>query len=115
MTNAQIIFLESIKLMEQGIIESTDETVKVKRERDGVEVEEELGMPEPIHTYASWKSLGYQVRKGEKAIAQFPIWKMTASHKDKETDEEKDGFMMMKMSSFFKFSQVDKIEVKEEV
>lgn len=67
-------------------------------------------MPEPIHTFQKWKSLGYSVKKGEKSDIKFPIWKYTSKKKDDESDEEEDSSMFMKMSAFFRFSQVEKIK-----
>ena len=67
---------------------------------------------EEIHTYAHWKSLGYQVKKGQKAIAQFPIWKYTSKKKAEEVSEEEAqarGYCFMKMSSFFSTKQVEPI------
>lgn len=107
MTNAMIILLESVKLMEAGILKSTGEKFKTD---DGKEFE----LPEPIHTYQAWKSIGYRVKKGEKAIAQFPIWKYTKK-KDKDMSEEEaqdNGFCFMKTASWFKYSQVEKIETE---
>lgn len=104
MTNFMIILTESLRLMEAGVLQLTGETITTE---DG----KELQVPETIHTYNKWKSLGYQVKKGEKNIAQFPIWKYT-SKKDPEMAEEEaqeKGFCFMKMSSFFKFSQVEAI------
>lgn len=65
-----IILLESVKLMEQGIIGETGETIVYE---DGKGNKKQVKMPEPIHTYQKWKELGYQVRRGEKAIAKFQI------------------------------------------
>lgn len=80
---------------------------------------EEINVPEveDIHTYAKWKELGYQVRKGEKAIARFKIWKYTKGKKKAETEEEaiQKGYCFLKTASFFKASQVDKIENKQVV
>lgn len=91
-TNAQIIFQNSIILMQSGVIKTIN------------------GMPEPIHTYQHWQDLGFQVRKGEKAIASFPIWKHVNSKTELSENEtiirEK---MIMKKSFFFSLSQVDKI------
>ena len=28
-----------------------------------------------MHTYATWKKLGYQVKKGEKSKHKIPVWK----------------------------------------
>lgn len=100
MTNAEIIFRTSEDLVKQGILK----TVEI----DGMIV------PEIIHTFQKWKSLGYSVKKGEKAIAKFPIWKHSSKKVvDEETNEENEKTsMFMKMASFFKFEQVEKIERK---
>ena len=106
MTNTAIILLESIKLMEAGVLASTGTSMTI----DGMQVE----IPEEIHTYEGWKRMGYQVKRHEKAIAQFPIWKHTSKTvKNKETgeDENKEN-MFMKTASFFKMSQVEKVEAK---
>ena len=102
MTNNMIILLERVKLMEAGIIGSTGETFTTD---DGTVLE----MPEPIHTYQAWKELGYQVNKGEKAVATFVIWK---KGKDRvgENGENIPGKIFAKNSAFFKQSQVSKIE-----
>lgn len=65
-----------------------------------------------IHTYAHWQSLGFQVKKGEKAVAKFPIWKYTSKKKKEETEEEAQvaGHCFMKMSAWFTDQQVEPIE-----
>lgn len=98
MTNAQIIFSEEQMLAKQGVINYTGRVFKFD---DGTEIKE----TESIHTYAVWKELGYQVQKGEKAIASFYIWKFVG--KEDEEDEDK---MFMKKASFFKRSQVKEAE-----
>ena len=109
MNNATIILLESVKLMESGVIKSTGEKTIIE-EPDGTKKEYEV--PEQIHTYAHWKSLGYQVKKGQKAIAQFPVWKYTKNKTKEMTEEEAQdkGYCFMKVSSWFKFDQVEKVE-----
>lgn len=68
-------------------------------------------MPEPIHTFQKWKSLGYSVKKGEKSDIKFPIWKYTSKKSIDDNNEEKEETsMFMKMSAFFRFSQVEKIK-----
>ena len=64
-----------------------------------------------IHTYSRWKSLGFQVKKGEKAIAKFPIWKYTKGKKQEMSEEEaqEKGYCFMKMSAFFSDTQVEPI------
>ena len=69
MTNVQIIAGEQVRLLSEGILRVMDN-----------------GEIQPIHTYATWKSMGYQVKKGEKAVAKFPIWKFVSAKK-KEEDE----------------------------
>lgn len=109
MKNEYIIMLESIRLMEAGIIGGSGEMVTVTY-TDGTT--KQVEMPEPIHTYQRWKAMGYQVQKGQKAIAQFTIWKYTAAKKSTESEEEAQaaGHCFMKLSSFFKMSQVEKID-----
>ncbi len=108
MTNAQIIFNESCRLMEDGIIGTTGRKIIIEME-DGTE--KELMEPEPIHTYQTWKALGYQVRKGEKTVAAFTIWK--ARTKKAEGSDEDGGSeetrMFMKTAHFFTMGQCDKI------
>lgn len=109
MTNSMIILLESVKLMEEGIIGCTGEKMIIE-DQNG---KREIDVPESIHTYQKWKALGYQVRKGEKAVAQFPIWKYTAKKNKDMTEEEaqQNGYCFMKQSSWFTAKQVEKIEV----
>lgn len=108
MTNATIIFTESFKLMKQGVLEGTGELVTIDINGTPTEVE----LPEEIHTYQKWKELGYQVQKGQKAITQFPIWKYTAKKKKEDSEEkaQEEGHCFLKKASFFKKSQVEKIE-----
>lgn len=93
MTNQAIILGQMELLIHEGIITS-----------DNI-----------IHTYAHWYSLGYQVKKGEKAIARFPIWKYTKGKKKEMTEEEAQnaGYCFMKNSAWFSDDQVERIEEKE--
>ena len=106
MTNAQIIFVEGQKLAEAGVISYTGRTYKALNAA-GEEVE--YKETEPIHTYATWKEMGFQVQKGEKAVAKFPVWKYTCKHNE-ETGEEENAHMFMKVASFFRLAQVAPIE-----
>ena len=67
-TNAMIILNAQMELMAQGKIGTTGRMIRVQF-ADG---EQEIPEPEPIHTYQHWKENGYQVRKGEHAVASFP-------------------------------------------
>ena len=112
MTNAQIILQESIKLMKENKIKGTGEFIVIEKE-DGTK--EKMEMPEQIHTFATWKKLGYIVKKGEKAVAKFPIWKYTEKQKPEEEitgnpiEDAPITNMFMKMSAFFTAEQVEKI------
>ena len=104
MTNGEIILRESLRLVDEGILKTTGR-VFVQELPDGTKVE--LPEPEPIHTYNGWKDLGFQVKKGEKAKASFPIWKYHGK-KDEETGEES-GRCWQRKASWFTFDQVEKI------
>ena len=88
MTNAAIIVSNMALLIHDGIITEDD----------------------VIHTYGHWKSLGYTVKKGEKAVAKFPIWKYTKGKKKDMSEEEAqaNGYCFMKNSSWFTDKQVEK-------
>jgi len=114
MTNAQIIFQEKMRLAEEGILKYTGRTV-IGLNMAGEEVE--LPEVQPIHTYQAWQSLGYQVKKGEKAVAKFAVWKFLNRKKKADDDAEEDGDKAvvggkcyMKVAAFFTDEQVEKKE-----
>ncbi|MGM9684172.1 MAG: hypothetical protein ACI3XQ_11310 [Eubacteriales bacterium] len=120
MTNAQIIFNASVDLMEKGILSGTGRFLDVNYE-DGTVGKIEI--PEDIHTFAGWKSLGYCVKKGQKAIAQIEIWKHTTKFLDENVQDENTAAanreineqggiqkMFMKKAFFFKSSQVEPLK-----
>lgn len=119
MTNNMIIFWASVELMNQGKIKGTGRMVEIELD-DGrrIEVEE----PEPLHTFAAWKQMGYIVKKGEKATAQIDIWKHTTRQLPTDTGNEATDQanraineqggqqkMFRKVASFFTASQVQPI------
>ena len=106
MTNAQIIFNARVQLMESGKIGTTGRAVEVVNENGETVIMKE---PEEIHTFAAWKEKGYRVRKGEKAIAKFTIWKYVSKKIETEDGEEESGKCFMKCSAFFASSQVEKV------
>lgn len=117
MTNEMIIFSQRCRMMDEGILKGTGRFVEIENENgEKVQMEE----PEAIHTYKKWQELGYQVKKGQKAIAQFPIWKYNAKISEmeminvetgkKEMVAVDDSKMFMKKASFFKMSQVERIQ-----
>lgn len=96
MTNAEIIFRERLNLVEQGILKQYED-----------------GEIQPLHTFAGWKTLGYQVKKGEKAVAKFGIWKYIKPKRE-EVDVDgnpKKGRCYIKQAAFFTDTQVEKLEV----
>ena len=120
MTNAQIILNESINLMEQGKLNGTGNMITIITvNSDGQEEKKQIEEPEPIHTYAAWKQLGFQVKKGSKAVTQINIWKHVSRKEEIEvkytdgttgTEEIDNSKMFMKLSSFFSLSQVERIQ-----
>ena len=108
MTNAQIIMNAQIQLMEEGIIKGTGRMIEaIVLDEEGNETKVMMEEPEEIHTYALWKQLGRQVKKGEKAVASFTIWKhVEKKQKDSEETETK---MFMKKASFFTIDQTEPI------
>lgn len=88
MKNELIIALEEVRLIEAELM-----------------TEDEV-----LHTYEGWKARGYIVKKGEKAIAKFPIWK-NLTYKDKETGEKTDK-IIMKVAAWFSTRQVTPIADK---
>lgn len=107
-TNAQIIAQASKELADAGVIGFTGRTFEIPL-ADGTV----LTFPEtePIHTYSHWKELGYQVRKGQRAVTKLTIWKHAAGKRNEETGEsETPERMFMKTAAFFSASQVDAIE-----
>ena len=109
MTNSEIITRARIELMEAGKIGTTGRIFTVELP-DGTK--KSFPEPEEIHTYGHWKTLGYQVKKGEKAIAEIMIWKYSQRGKAKETEEsesgESGGKCFMKKAYFFTAAQVEK-------
>ena len=89
-TNKEIILLEQIRLADEGILDIDAD-----------------GNIEDIHTYAKWKSLGYNVKKGQKAITKLSIWKHTTKKKSADNDEEEREYCFLKTASFFSKKQVE--------
>lgn len=106
MNNNTIILNNSIALAEKGILRTTENFITL----DNGNI---IYLPEAIHTYKGWQELGYQVKKGEKAIAAFKIWKYKKSNKsdedlETETQTISSKNMIMVNSFWFKADQVTK-------
>ena len=66
-----------------------------------------------LHTYQTWKKLGYQVKKGEKSEHKIPVWKPSTKkveNEDGEKEEVDNGRYFLKLSAFFTQEQVERIE-----
>lgn len=106
MTNELIIMNEAQKLAKEGRIQYTGRVLElVTAAGDTVQLPE----TEAIHTYRGWLERGYQVQKGEKAVAKITIWKHAEKH-DKETGEALEARMFMKTAAFFAASQVAPVQ-----
>ena len=108
MTNKQIIFSAAQSLAEQGIIGYTGRVFEYVDDAGNKQTVKET---EAIHTYAAWKQIGRQVKKGEKCKGRFYIWKQGKGKTaiDEETGEEHQtpGRMFMKEAFFFTFDQTE--------
>ena len=114
MSNEEIILKNRVFLMENGLLKpnSNGETFMFTDEH-GCRV---IEVPEEIHTFKKWKSLGYIVKKGEHSIARFPIWHKQKKYRRKPEEEEgeerreKDAFYYLKTAFFFTADQVEPIK-----
>lgn len=105
MTNETIVFNERFRLMESGIIGTTGNLIIIEDESGE---KREVPEPEEIHTYAGWKECGRQVKRGERAIADFPVWKCR-NRKPKDGTEEEKEIMFMAKAFWFKEEQTKAI------
>ena len=108
MTNAAIILDESVRLMSDGILKGTGRFIDVVNENGSTS---KLELPEEINTFNAWKQREFIVRKGEHAVASFPIWKyINGKRKEAEEpldgDDEARGYCRLKLSHFFTAAQV---------
>ena len=65
-----------------------------------------------LHTYAQWKKLGYQVKKGEKSKHRISVWKRSikkVENEDGEKEEVDNGRYFLKESAFFTQDQVEAV------
>lgn len=87
---------------------------------EGIYTEEEVeaifaaGNMLPLHTFAEWRRLGYQVRKGEHAALSCDIWrhndkKGEMTMQDGSTREIDESHFYKKRAHFFLPDQVEKI------
>lgn len=111
MTNNAIITAAQFDLLKAGKIRTTGRTLSFT---DAAGHTIETPEPEQIHTFAAWKSCGYAVKKGEKAICKLTIWKNVS--RPERQDENGDTIpatskMIMKTAAFFAAHQVEPLRV----
>lgn len=88
-TNNQIVFSAWLELVAAGTITEN----------------------ETIHTFDYWRSIGYTVKRGEKAVTALTIWKHTTKHTANDDGSiTDDSRMFMKKAYFFSTSQVEKLQ-----
>lgn len=64
----------------------------------------------PLHTFAEWKRMGYNVKKGEKARMKCDIWRKSNKKEENADGEEvENDRFYKKVAHFFTFDQVEKI------
>lgn len=95
MTNAEIIYKTSERLVMEGVLKM-------------VQIGNDL-VPEPLHTFTGWKERGYAVKKGEKSFIKIPIWKHRSKKVEKDGEEHETSSMFITTAAFFTFAQVEKI------
>lgn len=115
MKNTEIIFKQRMNLMKQGIIKPTDAFFVVET-KDGEKKKQPV--PEELHTFGGWRERGYSVKKGEKHIAEFVIWKAKKGKaEDKDSEKTEDGEentrLFLKNAFWFSASQVEPLKEKE--
>lgn len=117
MTNEDIIFGQAVRLLREGVIKGTGKFLTMTVLVNGKEEERSQEIPEAIHTFAAWKEMGFSVKKGEHAIAKFPVWKFVSGTKSEVMDdglELKEDYSkcIMKTAAFFAATQVEPIKAK---
>ena len=108
MTNEMIIMNERVRLMNEGYIGTTGREIEYV---DNSGCLHKIKEPDEIHTYQVWKQLGYQVRRGSKAITQLRIWKYVEGRRDDDGNQEEPNRQFMKTASFFCRTQCDEITI----
>lgn len=76
--------------------------------------ENNIPMDKPLFTYAVWKSMGYQVKRGEASRHRVQLWKYTPGKKttDAEAQEAPQGKgnrCFMKTMCLFEAEQVERM------
>lgn len=107
-----IILNERLVAAEHGIIGTTGRMITLET-NDGDKVT--VAEPEEMHTFQTWKELGFIVQKGQKAKITTRLWKYNSKKKKsedskEEADGEKSRDYYMCKAFLFSASQVARIE-----
>lgn len=62
----------------------------------------------PLNTWATWKAMGYRVRKGEKCKHRVTMWRM-GQKKNEQGEMVNTGKCFQKVMSLFTIEQVERI------
>ena len=82
---------------------------------DQIKAYEQAGRRLPLHTYAEWQRLGFQVKRGERAALKLDLWQMgKAKQPQPEDAEQEEGpesrqRFYLRTSHLFLRSQVERI------
>lgn len=76
--------------------------------------ENNIPMEKPLFTYAVWKSMGYQVKRGEASRHRVQLWKYTPGKKMADTEaqeapQSKGNRCFMKTVCLFTREQVERM------
>ena len=76
--------------------------------------ENNIPMEKPLFTYAVWKSMGYQVKKGEASRHKVQMWKYAPGKKTADTEAQeapqgKGNKCCMKTGCLFEMAQVERM------
>lgn len=63
-----------------------------------------------LYTYAAWRSMGYQVKKGEKCRHRVQMWKHTEKTIEQDGETKKVGRCFSKITHLFEAEQVERIK-----
>lgn len=80
------------------------------------QLETAFGGDLPFHTFAEWKSRGYHVKRGERAIFSVELWKYISkppkdtapAQTDDDTPPTECGHYFKKLSHIFTLAQVER-------
>lgn len=81
---------------------------------EAYKAENNFPMEKPLFTYAVWKSMGYQVKRGEASRHRVQLWKYAPGKKTADTEAQeapqgKGSRCFMKTMCLFEAEQVERM------